>query len=253
MSSAGPGLFGKLPSHGDFITRRLARDFLDTWDEWLQSGVAASRSAMGEDAWLAAYLTAPVWCFALDAGICGKRGWAGILLPSVDRVGRYFPLTIAVELPAGVVPARIATSGVDWFERARLVALDVLEQETPDLEGFDKAVQDLGSPAVEPAPTLLVPPVSSDSPGLQLPLWAGGPGPTLQALAAGWLAAALSPSAVWWTDGSERVEPALLWSRGLPEPDAFRSYITGEWLAGNWLQSVPAERPAVTAPTGVSA
>ena len=65
----GPGYFGKFPSHGDFITRRLPRDgFLDIWDSWLQNALATSREQLGE-AWLPTYLTSPLWRFALAAGV----------------------------------------------------------------------------------------------------------------------------------------------------------------------------------------
>jgi type VI secretion system protein ImpM len=108
-AEAAPGYHGKLPTKGDFITRRLPRGFLDSWDSWLQDVIAGSRTRMGE-AWLDAYLTSPIWRFALPAGLCGEAAAADVVMPSVDRVGRYFPLTIAAVIPAGVdllvVPAR---------------------------------------------------------------------------------------------------------------------------------------------------
>jgi len=30
------GLFGKLPSHGDFLRRRASDTFVDAWDGWLR-------------------------------------------------------------------------------------------------------------------------------------------------------------------------------------------------------------------------
>src|SRR6185295_2077248 len=50
------GLFGKLPSHGDFLRRRASDAFVDAWDAWLREGLAASREALGER-WLDVYLT----------------------------------------------------------------------------------------------------------------------------------------------------------------------------------------------------
>ncbi len=61
------GLHGKLPSHGDFLRRRVSDAFISVWDEWLQQSVAASRTALGQN-WLDVYLTSPVWRFACDAG-----------------------------------------------------------------------------------------------------------------------------------------------------------------------------------------
>ena len=58
------GFYGKLPARGDFVRAGLPRDFTDPWDDWLQSVIAGSRSLMG-DAWLPAFLEAPVWRFTL--------------------------------------------------------------------------------------------------------------------------------------------------------------------------------------------
>ena len=33
------GLFGKLPSHGDFLRRRTSDAFVDAWDAWLRAHV----------------------------------------------------------------------------------------------------------------------------------------------------------------------------------------------------------------------
>ena len=94
IGSGAAGFYGKVPTRGDFVSRRLPWTFVDPWDRWLQGGLACSRDQLG-DAWLEVYLTSPVWRFALTPGVCGDAGWIGIVLPSVDRVGRYFPLTVA--------------------------------------------------------------------------------------------------------------------------------------------------------------
>jgi type VI secretion system protein ImpM len=92
-----PGWFGKMPCLGDFASRRLDADFIDVWDAWLQRSIAASRESLG-DAWLDMFLRAPMWRFVLMPGACGPDAWAGLMLPSVDRVGRYFPLTFALRV-----------------------------------------------------------------------------------------------------------------------------------------------------------
>uniref|UniRef100_UPI0013C2CB68 type VI secretion system-associated protein TagF n=1 Tax=Pseudomonas viridiflava TaxID=33069 RepID=UPI0013C2CB68 len=51
-------------------------------------------------AWLDAYLVSPLWRFAVPANLLGSQPVAGVMMPSIDRVGRYFPLTIACLLPA---------------------------------------------------------------------------------------------------------------------------------------------------------
>lgn len=89
-------LFGKLPSHGDFVARNLGAEARAAWDGWLSEGMAGARAALGE-AFDAAYETAPPWRFVTGPGPFGETWRAGTLTPSVDAVGRRFPVVLAVE------------------------------------------------------------------------------------------------------------------------------------------------------------
>jgi len=116
-----PGWYGKLPGLGDFAGRRLPEHFVSAWDGWLQRGMAASQEALGAG-WLDTFLTAPVWGFLLGARVLEGGPWAGILLPSVDRVGRYFPLTLASAMPGlSLDPAALA-SVQQWTDRLESAA-----------------------------------------------------------------------------------------------------------------------------------
>src|SRR5215510_2706661 len=125
---AGPvgiGFYGKLPSHGDFLRRRVADAFFGVWDGWLQECVSASRSALG-DRWLDVYLTSPAWRFACAAGVCGPSPAAGLMVPSVDRVGRYFPLTIVAQLPPAAGILAIASQAAGFFDAVERLVIDTL-------------------------------------------------------------------------------------------------------------------------------
>jgi type VI secretion system protein ImpM len=87
------GAFGKMPSLGDFFRLRVAQDFVTIWDGWLQAAMLSSRQLLG-DRYDDCYMTAPVWRFVLPPGVAGGTGVMGVLMPSVDRVGRQFPLTL---------------------------------------------------------------------------------------------------------------------------------------------------------------
>jgi type VI secretion system ImpM family protein len=86
------GWFGKIPALGDFVARRLRPDFIEAWDHWLCTEMVAARKTLGSD-WSPLYLSAPIWRFALTPGVLGACHWYGVLTPSMDRVGRHFPLT----------------------------------------------------------------------------------------------------------------------------------------------------------------
>src|SRR5471030_951275 len=152
---AGGGFYGKLPSEGDFVTRRLPWEFTSTWDDWLQQGMQASREALGAR-WLELYLSAPIWRFQFAPGVCGPQGWRGIFFASVDRVGRHFPLTLAVVDPPGATPSLRTLSGQD--EAWRTLEDTALQALTPTLpiDGFDRAIGALVMPvamAGEAAPS----------------------------------------------------------------------------------------------------
>ncbi len=123
-----PGFYGKLPILGDFVSRHLPKDFIEPWDNWLQHSIAVSKQELGEN-WLKTYLTCPIWRFALTPGLCGENGWMGVMMPSVDRVGHYFPLTIAVPISEHKHSPSLLCLNNDWYLELEKVALTALEDE----------------------------------------------------------------------------------------------------------------------------
>lgn len=121
------GWYGKLPSLGDFISRRLPASFIQLWDTWLQEAIATSRIQLGEQ-WPEIYLTSPIWRFALMPGIYNNTEmWTGVLMPSVDKVGRHFPLTIAtpVKPHAGIIQSVLTAKA--WYAELEQIALASLD------------------------------------------------------------------------------------------------------------------------------
>jgi len=94
---AGPyGYYGKFPALGDFVRGGASRGFVRVWDEWLQQGIAYTRSLVG-DGWRDVYASAPIWRFQLGADVAHDRPLFGVMMPSQDAVGRLFPLAIISE------------------------------------------------------------------------------------------------------------------------------------------------------------
>ncbi|MET0351344.1 MAG: type VI secretion system-associated protein TagF, partial [Rhizobacter sp.] len=114
VASAATGWYGKLSVLGDFAHRRLPQPFVDVLDDWLSRGMEASRAQLGDE-WLDVYLTGPLWRFALAPGVVDPQWWFGVMMPSVDKVGRYFPLVVA--RAAAMAPESAAgVAGLDrWF------------------------------------------------------------------------------------------------------------------------------------------
>ena len=219
------GLYGKLPAKGDFVMRRLPPAFVDAWDAWLQDGMTVSRERFGES-WLDAYLVAPIWRFVLPPGLLDPSGVAGVLMPSIDRVGRYFPLTIAAMVEGVFSPALIAAAAEDWFTAAEGLAILALEDGL-DFDRFDEEVAILGTPEAPPPSA----PILHDGETWMLGLHAGmAVGVGMAQIAQEVLDGALGPHSVWWTAGSECVPPCLVIRRGMPGAADFPALIDGLWL-----------------------
>jgi type VI secretion system protein ImpM len=236
------GLYGKLPSHGDFLRRRTSDAFVDVWDLWLQQCIAASRSALG-DRWLDLYLTSPAWRFACAADVCGPATVLGLMVPSVDRVGRYFPLTIVAEAPRELGAFVAASQGAAFFTLAEQLLVDTLAEEEIDFDRFDGRVQRLRESLAD---VLRQPPVVLDptaaallagpcETGWQMPLG------SVEQFASVWsqlvshrLSDLYAPLSLWWTDGSAAVEPSCLVVNGLPHPTSFKTFLDGSWATERW-------------------
>ena len=236
------GFYGKLPSHGDFLRRRVSDAFVTVWDEWLQRSLAASKSALGAR-WLDVYLTSPAWRFACAAGVVGQRSVIGLMVPSVDRVGRYFHLTVVAELPDDTSIVSAAAAASPFLDSAERLVVDTLAAEIIDFDSFDRCVIEL-SPDLE---SVLVPPPvvldvsaadllrDSANGGWRVPT--GGAtqlGAVFEQLLAHRLLAIYHPLVLWWTNGSSMVEPSCLVGRGLPDPEAFAALLDGSWEHRQW-------------------
>jgi type VI secretion system protein ImpM len=243
QSQAAAGFYGKLPCKGDFLQRHVSQEFVDAWDAWLQQCLFSSREQL-QERWLDAYLTSPVWRFALAAGACGGGTYAGVMLPSVDRVGRYFPLTVVIQLSTEDCLLELAGElGRQWFDSAEALALGALQAHDLDLATFAEQLVALGTPSPEPGASdsaylrkLLQDSQFGRRPGQwQIPL------PDVHSLqrvisvfASRELERSLRPLALFWTDGSDLIAPCALWCRGLPPATSFAAMIAGEWQNFGW-------------------
>ena len=241
------GFYGKLPSHGDFVRRRVPEAFVDVWDDWLQRCLVASREALGAG-WLDIYLTSPAWRYVCAAGAIGPQPLLGLMVPSVDKVGRYFYLTIVAVLPEHVNVVSVSSAAGGFYSAAEQLAVDTLAADDVDFEAFDSRVaalaQELTFLGTPPAARLeaAAADLLADHATGGWQIATGTPselGPIFEQIVAHRLSVLYAPVTVWWTEGSSVVEPTSLIRRGLPEPAAFASFLDGAWSRRYW-QSLPA-------------
>jgi type VI secretion system protein ImpM len=223
------GLYGKLPAKRDFIAIGATREFLNAWEPWLQGGVAASRTKLGER-WQPAFLTAPIWRFWLGADICG-RSVIGAFMSSLDGVGRYFPLTLFAHADDGAaIPPPEFNAQDGWFQSVEEFLMSTLDQ----TNAFEATTSQLGALAT---PTQELSTAADHGMIAQ-------PDGTLAAAAGGKDFAVLfgsmcnadrariyAGSTFWWTMGGEGFAPAALCAKRMPDPFLFAAMLTGEFAA----------------------
>lgn len=108
-SITSPAVIGKLPGHGDFLARSVAFPAREPLDRWMSQWIELARAELGTG-FEEAYSTAAPWLFE-------GRTKSAVLMPSVDAVGRLFPV-LAI--------CRASTSTQSIYD----TLIDVIEQST---------------------------------------------------------------------------------------------------------------------------
>jgi len=226
------GLYGKLPAYGDFIFRNLSTTFINPWDEWLQHFISSSQEQIGDD-WLDIYLTSPIWRFVFSPGVIDDKVWAGLMMPSVDRVGRYFPISLVTPFAPNICPVNFILNQNEWFN----------ELETQCLSALDGAIN--ADELIDALGSIIAQPQESFQPTANL----GEMGPMIFGLSTGdeaqvnsvipymlnaALTTGLSSFSLWQTTGSELISPSLFSCQGLPPISSLGAMLDGKWQSRNW-------------------
>lgn len=220
---ATPGWYGKLPMLGDFAHRRLPLGFVNACDSWLSQGIAASRESLGPS-WLDNYLTAPLWCFVWSPNVVDERWWFGVLMPSVDAVGRYFPLMVAFSAEHAPTEPGELVQWAQWYDSTGACALQTLEDQTT-LEEFESTLAAAGTPLITTPPDPA--PAQSLTSELQLhPAQGAWPQDAATVILRS-LTARLQGHSTWWVQGDKEVMQPVTVLRGLPAADRFAALFQG--------------------------
>ncbi len=223
-------LFGKVPSKRDFVAPYASRSFLNLWEKWIQGGMSASRQSLG-DGWQAMFLKAPIWRFWLGAELCGTTV-IGAFMPSLDGVGRYFPLTGFACSDEGttILPPELNPQN-EWFLALEEFLLSTLDHGTT-YEAISASLDALEPPrdyqsqgAVEGMtrfPDGLVARHEPDRPLTDL----------FAEMRVADSAKSYAAMTYWWTIGGESYEPIAVMGRRMPDPFLFTEMLTGKFAFG---------------------
>ena len=227
------GVFGKLPAHGDFIQRNLPAGFINIWDEWLQHFVAGTKEQLGDD-WLDIYLTSPLWRFTFSEGVIDKNVWTGIMIPSVDRVGRYYPFSIVKKLPEKTNPFEFIQLQSAWYKEMEGFALAALDGEIQIddlLEELTNSNTDSDSDYSRSGFNL-----EGDSFQFDMEFEEQSLSTVYPLLLDSIMMKQFQSYSLWQTAGSELIGPCFFSSQGLPNVNKMPAMLSGQWQMCDWQQ-----------------
>lgn len=234
------GWYGKLPARGDFISRRLPGAFVRRWDAWLQSALGSGSERLGTR-WPGCYSRAPLWRFLISPGLVTVGALAGVLMPSADRVGRLFPLTLASVLAPGSVDlAKTLVEADAWFAALEAAARAALDPAL-DLDAYDERIGAIVFPAgkfvllqpgSEPVRTQPAEPMRMRALHARV-------GPEQECPAEASIARLRArfggaPCALWLTRSSKDFGEWALATAGLPQDEQFCAMLDGDWPGHGW-------------------
>ena len=153
--SGSPGLFGKLPAHGDFVRRGLGRATVARIDGWLAAWLGAAREELG--AGFERRLGAmPPQRLMSGPGVLAPASLVGVVVPSRDAVSRVFALVVLA--PVTGEPGQ-GTIGA-WLAQAEALALAAADG-LLDADELMAALTDLPRPSGTVPATAGLPPLET--------------------------------------------------------------------------------------------
>ncbi len=141
------GFFGKLPTHGDFVSSALGSRLQSEIDQWVHNGLLALEAALGSD-WRRLFHATNAWRFVVGKGVWAPSAVAGVLLPSRDRVGRSFPLIIAAQLQRFSGQLRDLCEDDSWFTAAEALA-ETSDKADFEMQRFVEGIKRLRAPFID--------------------------------------------------------------------------------------------------------
>ncbi len=217
-----PGWYGKIAPLGDFAQRRLPPHWVKHCDPWLSSLMRDLPLALGAN-WLDLYLTAPVIRFAWAPGVVDMKWWFGVMMPSCDNVGRYFPLVITQQR----TDPPVDRSGIDhlerWFSVLSQAAVHTLE-DGATLESFEQRLASAPAFPASAAASIPLPDAANRWQTFSPPTGSLPSGMAM--LAAGELMERLAGCTLWSDRPVAPALPQFQWGPGLPGAQVFGALLT---------------------------
>ena len=133
------GVYGKLPCAGDFFYRHLSASTLEALDRFHAQSLYELQKTYANQ-WQERFLHSAAWCCYIPRHCWADSSFLGVIVPSCDRVGRAYPLTLLLPLTPALEPMIFALPFERWLKRSQSIIQAGLEQQFSDTDAFFQAL-----------------------------------------------------------------------------------------------------------------
>ncbi|ACV27907.1 type VI secretion system-associated protein TagF [Kangiella koreensis] len=235
------GCFGKIRNCGDFISRHMPHEIESSFTEWLEEGLAETKERFQQQ-WLDYFLTSPIWNFVIEEPD-SEQVIVGTMMPSMDKVGRYYPLIVLQTINHD---AGLNVSLLEEVETLMLSTLDKGVEQEQFVQALDLLHENSG-PEKDQGQRYIsfsqlrafftnCAQVAGDT---VAKLWSEQNGlmPTeKQSINLYRHESEVNgvPSSIWWTKGSAHMGATMLLCQGLPPIAGIHATLDGDWFGAGW-------------------
>lgn len=235
------GCFGKVRSCGDFISRHIPHAIESKFNDWLDAGLIETKHKF-QQRWLDYYLTSPVWNFVI-AWPAQDRSVAGVMMPSMDKVGRYFPLialheiegngSLKLDLNQDIEDLLLSSLDKGLELEDFIAGLDQIggnnrfSREVPIKEVTRIHTHNLGNLEKISSQLLARNHLSQETANDNFAIYQHESETNVQ------------PQSIWWTRGSEQMGPTMLCCQEFPPIEGIHATLDGSWVESGWSQINP--------------
>lgn len=123
------GWYGKIPTAGDFIQRRLPNHLVNRLAHWFQNGLTNLQHKYQMRIDDRGINKTPIWNFVLPATLGIQAVQMGCLQLAHDRVGRAYPVCAIQFVPLAQWDLEILNQAGEWYRQLGYVLLSAMRNE----------------------------------------------------------------------------------------------------------------------------
>ena len=222
------GFYGKLPFYADFLHLSNNEKLVEEWEKWAQQTLHKSQQIHGKDYWLEQYVKSPVWQFMLTPGVINDSAYIGVMIPSVDSVGRYYPFMFYIKVVSNDLSSLLVADLSSWLAEIQDYILQILELDTYSFEELKRGIIDISNKYIDNNDSSDVKQIQEDYSTIVFSHSKYHHQQTLTQLQFITMLSCHNQS-IWWCDETDTMKANSAVITGMPSARVYLAMLNGNW------------------------